>query len=61
MYGKFGQGRPGGMRGGLLCYRRFLPEGPPGGLQFLLLDLTRLSPQEGLAVFKRYAHSAGPD
>ena len=29
-------------------------------LQFLLLDLTRLSPQEGLAVFNRSAHSAGP-
>ena len=40
-------GRPGGMCGGLLCYRRFLPEGPPGGLQFLLLDLTRLSPARG--------------
>ena len=43
------------MCGDILCYRRFLRKG-----LFRTLAPTRLSPQEGLAVFNRFAHSAGP-
>ena len=48
--------RPGGMRGGTEP-----PVGSSGRDFFCFVLLTRLSPDKGLAVFKRYVHSAGPD
>ena len=53
-----GQGRPGGMRGGRLkalvgLYRKYC--------LYLPCALYTAEPGKGLAVFKHYAHSAGPD